>query len=135
MGWKKKKEKFAETHREELDAYFAAVRYFKAHEREQPIDKRKLEAERLALSGELSAGNEELKQVQADVQVLRDVRNWINHVLPPDQRRATAEPGRKPSVQEDLKWKAQGVAWQKEQKQMERQNQPPRPEKKQDMEL
>lgn len=135
MGWKKKKEKFAEAHREELDAYFAAVRYFKAHEKEQPFDKRKLEAERLALSGELSARNEELKQVQADVQVLRDVRNWSNHVLPPEQRRATAEPGKKPSVQEDLKWKAQGVARQKEQKQKERQNQPPRTEKKQDMEL
>lgn len=31
IGWKKKKEKFAESHREELDAYNAAVRYLKAN--------------------------------------------------------------------------------------------------------
>ncbi len=106
IGWKKKKEKFADAHREELDAYLAAVRYFKAHEKEQPFDRKKLDAERRALSGELPVRNEELKMVQADVQVLRDVRNWINHVLPSEQRRATAEPGRKPSVREDLNWKA-----------------------------
>ena len=64
--------------------------------------------------------------VQADVQVLRDVRNWINHVLPSEQRRATAEPGRKPSVREDLNWKAGGVTRQEEQRQKERQNPPPR---------
>ena len=133
IGWKKKKEKFADAHREELDAYLAAVRYFKAHEKEQPFDRKKLEAERRTLSGELPVRNEELKAVQADVQVLRDVRNWINHVLPPEQRRATAEPGRKPSVREDLNWKAGGVTRQEEQRQKERQNPPPRT-KKQDME-
>ena len=134
IGWKKKKEKFADAHREELDAYLAAVRYFKAHEKEQPFDRKKLDAERRALSGELPVRNEELKMVQADVQVLRDVRNWINHVLPSEQRRATAEPGRKPSVREDLNWKAGGVTRQEEQRQKERQNPPPRTGKEQDME-
>ena len=134
IGWKKKKEKFADAHREELDAYLAAVRYFKAHEKEQPFDRKKLDAERRALSGELPVRNGELKAVQADVQVLRDVRNWINHVLPPEQRRATAEPGKKPSVREDLNWKADGVTRQTQQKQKERQNPPPRTGKEKDME-
>ncbi len=30
-GWKKKKEQFAESHREELDAYNATIRYLKAN--------------------------------------------------------------------------------------------------------
>ena len=31
------------------------------------------------------------------MKLLRDVRYWINHVLPPDQRRVVPEPGKKPS--------------------------------------
>lgn len=123
-----------DAHREELDAYLAAVRYFKAHEKEQPFDRKKLEAERRTLSGELPVRNKELKAIQADVQVLRDVRNWIDHVLPLEQRRATAEPGRKPSVREDLNRKAEGVTRQEEQRQKERQNPPLRTGKEQDME-
>ena len=38
------------------------------------------------------------RQVQADMKLLRDVRYWINHVLPPDQRRVVPEPGKKPSI-------------------------------------
>ena len=63
--------------------------------------------------------------VQADVQVLRDVRNWINHVLPSEQRRATAEPGRKPSVRGRFELEGWGVTRQEEQRQKERQTQPP----------
>ena len=135
IGWKKKKEKFADAHREELDAYLAAVRYFKAHQEEQPMERKKLAGERRELAGALSTRHEELKAVQADVQILRDVRNCINYVLPPEQRRTTAEPGRKPSVREDLNWKAGGVTRQEEPEHSRRQNKPARTEKKQNKEL
>ena len=48
-----------------------------------------------------------LQAVQEDMKLLRDVRYWINHVLPPEQRRAvTAEPGKKPSIQRTIEgWK------------------------------
>src|SRR5699024_753995 len=38
IGWKTRKEKFAAEHREELDAYLAAKRFFKAHQEELPFD-------------------------------------------------------------------------------------------------
>ena len=95
-----------------------------------PYDKRKLNEERKQLSGELSEKNEGLQAVQEDMKLLRDVRRWINHVLPPEQRRAVAEPGKKPSINEQLSWKIEGVKQREEQK-----RQPPRRQQKQDMEL
>ena len=64
------------------------------------------------------------------MKLLRDVRNWINHVLPPEQRRAVAEPGKKPSINEQLSWNIEGVKQREEQK-----RQQPRRQQKQDMEL
>lgn len=64
----------------------------------------------------MSEKNEGLQAVQADMKLLRDVRYWINHVLPPDQRRAVAEPGKKPSINEQLSWKIEGAKQREEQK-------------------
>ena len=130
IGWKTRKEKFAAEHREELDAYLAAKRFFKAHQEELPFDTKELKKEREQLSGELSERNEGLQAVQEDMKQLRDVRNWINHVLPPEQRRAVAEPGKKPSLNEQLSWNIEGVKQRDEQK-----RQQPRRQQKQDMEL
>ena len=130
IGWKTRKEKFAAEHREELDAYLAAKRFFKAHQEELPYDTKELKKEREQLSGELSEKNEGLQAVQEDMKLLRDVRYWINHVLPPDQRRVVPEPGKKPSINEQLSWKIEGVKQREEQK-----RQQPRRQQKQDMEL
>ena len=64
------------------------------------------------------------------MKLLRDVRNWINHVLPPEQRRAVAEPGKKPSLNEQLSWRIEDVKQREEQK-----RQTPRRQQKQEMEL
>ena len=64
IGWKTRKEKFAAEHREELDAYLAAKRFFKAHQEELPFDTKELKKEREQLSGELSEKNEGLQAVQ-----------------------------------------------------------------------
>ena len=128
IGWKTRKEKFAAEHREELDAYLAAKRFFKAHQEELPFDAKELKKERAQLSEELSKKNEGLQAVQADMKLLRDVRYWINHVLPPDQRRVVPEPGKKPSINEQLSWKIEGAKQREEQK-----RQQPRRQQKQDM--
>ena len=47
--------------------------------------------------------------VQADVKILRDVRHWINQVLPSEQYRQTAEPGKKPSVRKSLKGRQERI--------------------------
>jgi len=109
IGWKKKKEKFAESHREELDAYNAAIRYLKANLKGNSYSRKDLEAEREQLAAALPGQKKELEAVQADVKVLRDVRHWLNQVLPSEQYRQTAEPGKKPSVQESLKGRQERI--------------------------
>ncbi len=119
IGWKKKKEKFAESHREELDAYNAAIRYFKANLKGNTYSRKDLEVEREQLAAALPGQKKELEKVQSDVKVLRDVRNWLNQVLPPEQRRATAEPGKKPSIAQTLSWKTEAARQREAQKQQQ----------------
>ena len=130
IGWKKQKEKFEEAHRGELDAYRAAARYVKTHLSGTSYSRKELEAERKDLAAALPGKREELEAVQADVRTLRDVRHWLNQVLPPEQYRQTAEPGKKPSIVEGLKGREQRIRQEKEKRQ-----QPPRTQKQQDMEL
>ena len=130
IGWKKQKEKFAEAHRSELDAYRAAARYVKAHLPGTSYSRKELEAERKDLAAALPGKREELEAVQADVRTLRDVRHWLNQVLPPEQYRQTAEPGKKPSIVEGLKGREQRIRQEQEKRQ-----QPPQAQKQQDMEL
>ena len=129
IGWKKKKEKFAESHREELDAYNAAVRYFKANLKGGSYSRKDLEAEKKQLAAALPRQREELEAVQADVRILRDVRHWLNQVLPSEQYRQTAEPGKKPSARESLKGRQERIRQEQAEK-----RQPPQTQKQQDME-
>ena len=130
IGWKKQKEKFEETHRGELDAYREAARYVKAHLSGTSYSRKELEVERKDLAAALSGKREELEAVQADVRTLRDVRHWLNQVLPPEQYRQTAEPGKKPSIVKGLKGREQRIRQEQEKRQ-----QSPRTQKQQDMEL
>ena len=130
IGWKKQKEKFEEAHRGELDAYRAAARYVKAHLPGTSYSRKELEAERKDLAAALPGKRDELEAVQADVRTLRDVRHWLNQVLPPEQYRQTAEPGKKPSIVEGLKGREQRIRQEQEKRQ-----QPPQAQKQQDMEL
>ena len=130
IGWKKQKEKFAEAHRGELDAYRAAARYVKTHLPGTSYSRKELEAERKDLAAALPGKREELEAVQADVRTLRDVRHWLNQELPPEQYRQTAEPGKKPSIVEGLKGREQRIR-----QEQEKWQQPPRTQKQQDMEL
>ena len=130
IGWKKQKEKFAEAHKGELEAYRAAARYVKTHLPGTSYSRKELEAERKDLAAALPGKRAELEAVQADVRTLRDVRHWLNQVLPPEQYRQTAEPGKKPSIVEGLKGREQRIRQEQEKRQ-----QSPRTQKQQDMEL
>lgn len=130
IGWKKQKEKFEEAHRGELDAYRAAARYVKTHLPGTSYSRKELEAERKDLAAALPGKRAELEAVQADVRTLRDVRHWLNQVLPSEQYRQTAEPGKKPSIVEGLKGREQRIR-----QEQEKWQQPPRTQKQQDMEL
>ena len=112
------------------DAYNAAVRYFKVHLEGTKYSTKKLNEERTQLAGEVAEYRECLSAVQEDVKILRDVRHWLNQVLPSEQYRQTAEPGKKPSIQQTVKGRAQRIREEQGEK-----RQQPRTEKKQDMEL
>ena len=130
IRFKKPKEQFAAAHRDELDTYNAAVRYFKVHLEGTKYSTKKLNEERTQLAGEVAEYRERLSAVQEDVKILRDVRHWLNQVLPSEQYRQTAEPGKKPSIQQAVKGRAQRIREEQAEK-----RQQPRTEKKQDMEL
>ena len=130
IRFKKPKEQFAAAHRGELDAYNAAVRYFKVHLEGTKYSTKKLNEERTQLAGEVAEYRECLSAVQEDVKILRDVRHWLNQVLPSEQYRQTAEPGKKPSIQQAVKGREQRIREEQGEK-----RQQPRTEKKQDMEL
>lgn len=132
IRWKGKKEKFAAAHRDELDAYNTAVRYFKANLKGEKYSRNDLTDERKTLSDSQTAQTEKLEAVQADLNVLRDVRYWINQVLPPEQYRQPPEADGKKSLQSELKGRTERI---KRQQAAQIRSQPTRPQKKQDMEL
>ena len=130
IRWKKPKEKFAADHKEELDAYNAALRYFKVHLDGAKYSTKKLAGEQAQLSENITSKTEALTAVQEDVKILRDVRHWLNQVLPSEQYRQTAEPGKKPSIQQAVKGREQRIREEQAEK-----RQTPRRQQKQDMEL
>ena len=130
IRFKKPREQFAAAHRDELDAYNAAIRYFKVHLKEKKYSIKKLNEEQTQLAGEVAGYKERLSALQEDVKILRDVRHWLNQVLPSEQYRQTAEPGKKPSIQQAVKGRAQRIREEQAEK-----RQQSRTEKKQDMEL
>ena len=88
----------------------------------------------LIIAGAVVAGvgmiGKALTAVQEDVKILRDVRHWLNQVLPSEQYRQTAEPGKKPSIQQAVKGREQRIREEQAEK-----RQTPRRQQKQDMEL
>lgn len=97
IHWKGKQQKFAEVHKEELDAYLTAIRYLKKHLGGNTYDRQELKQERTRLVGELNAGQNKLQALQDEVKKLRDVRHCIRQILEPK------EPEEKESIRQKLK--------------------------------
>ena len=76
-----------ENLREVLDAYNVAIRYFKANLKGNSYSRKDLEYERGQLVATLPEQRKDLEAVQADAKVLRDVRHWLNQILPSEDRK------------------------------------------------
>ncbi len=103
IGWKIRKDIFAETHKEELSAYNKAYRYLKKQGVEPDVDMKFLKAEYKELDnsyGELTA---ELQAIQEEMKPLKDVQFWVDKVLEPEKQVEGKEPKQRVSVRQKLK--------------------------------
>ncbi len=101
--------KYAADHKEKLDTYNATRRYFKVCLDGTKYSTKKLAGEQAQLSENIASKTEALIAVQGDVKILRDVRHWLNQVLPSKQYRQTAEPGKKSSIQQAARGREQRI--------------------------
>ena len=81
IHWKGRKQKFAETHEEELNSFKSASAYFKKYHDRKTCNRQELIKERKKLEKELEKETEILTDVQTEVKKLRDIRFCINKVL------------------------------------------------------
>ena len=120
-----------EKRMKEIDTMLSHIANFEAH---KPVHAEyaaiRFKKPKEQFAGEVAEYRERLSAVQEDVKILRDVRHWLNQVLPSEQYRQTAEPGKKPSIQQAVKGRAQRIREEQAEK-----RQQPHTEKKQDMEL
>ncbi len=91
IRWKKPKEKFAADHKEELDAYNAALRYFKVHLDGAKYSTKKLAEEQAQLSENIASKTEALTAVQEDVKDFAGCAplaqsGFAIRAVPPDRR-------------------------------------------------
>lgn len=124
IGWKSRKEKFADEHSDELARYRKADRTLKKLNVELPIDKKELKSERTTLSNDNVAQLAELEKVNASLEDLKQIRWCIRQVLP--EALPTVVNGKK-SAQESLQAKQRKLELEKPEKKS--------PQKKQNMEL
>jgi len=124
IGWKSRKEKFAEEHSDELARYRKADRTLKKLNVELPIDKKSLRAERTELSNDNTSQMAELEKVNANLDELKQIRWCIRQVLP--EALPTVVNGKK-SAKESLQAKQRKLELEKPERKT--------PQKKQNMEL
>ena len=82
IGWKSKKEKFAEEHADELQRFNRAFRLLKKYEVALPLDMKPLRAEQAALKKSSADLTAQLEAVQASLDELKQVRWCVRQVLP-----------------------------------------------------
>ena len=85
IGWKRKKEKFAEAHSAELEKYNAALRYIKPRCTDGKYNKKVLRAEYEILEQECASMQTQLTAVQSELKQLKDVRFYVSKALPEEK--------------------------------------------------
>lgn len=85
IGWKRKKEKFAEAHSAELEKYNAALRYIKPRCTDGKYNKKALRAEYKTLEQECASMQTQLTAVQSELKQLKDVRFYASKALPEEK--------------------------------------------------
>ena len=82
IGWKAKKEKFAEEHADDLKKYNSAFRLLKKFDATLPLDSKALRSEQKNLRKENAELTTELKAVQEQLEELKLVRWCVRQVIP-----------------------------------------------------
>ena len=126
IGWKTVQSVYAESHRDELDAYNKAYRFLKKHGVDLNVDLEALQAEYEQLQTSHAEYTGQLAAVQEELKPLKEIRYWVSKVLAPEQAEVKKKPEPKHSVTEQIK------DYQEESRKKDEQH---RQEKKQNMEL
>ena len=129
IGWKTAKSVYAESHREELDAYNKAYRFLKKHGADpeiRPEELEALQAEYEELQTAHTACREQLAAVQEELKPLKEIRSQVGRVLNPEHAEVRKKPEPKHSITEQIR------DYREESSRKDGQH---RQEKKQDMEL
>ena len=103
IGWKSRKEKYAEEHKAELAAYNKADRFLRKQGVDVTINLKPLKAEYKKLNAEVSEIRKELEAVQTELKPLKDIRYWVGKVIEPEQHPTEKKPEPKHSVVGRLK--------------------------------
>ena len=126
IGWKTVQSVYAESHRDELEAYNKAYHFLKKHGVDLNVDLEALQAEYEQLQTSHAEYTGQLAAVQEELKPLKEIRYWVNKVLAPEQAEVKKKPEPKHSVTEQIK------DYQEESRKKDEQH---RQEKKQNMEL
>ena len=125
IGWKTVQSVYAESHRDELDAYNKAYRFLKKHGVGLNVDLEALQAEYEQLQTSHAEYTGQLAAVQEELKPLKEIRYWVSKVLAPEQAEVKKKPEPKHSVTEQIQ------DYRKESRKKDEQH---RQEKKQNME-
>ena len=102
IGWKTVQSVYAESHRDELDAYNKAYRFLKKHGVDLNVDLEALQTEYEQLQTSHGEYTEQLAAVQEELKPLKEIRYWVSKVLAPEQTEVKKKPEPKHSVAEQI---------------------------------
>ena len=103
IGWKARKEAYAESHKDELDSYNKAYRYLKKQGVDLNVNLDALQAEYDGLRKSCAELSGQLATVKEDLKPMKDIRYWVSKVLTPEQAEVQKMPEPKHSVTERLR--------------------------------
>lgn len=126
IGWKTVQSVYAESHRDELDAYNKAYRFLKKHGVDLNVNLEALQTEYEQLQTSHAEYTGQLAAVQEELKPLKEIRYWVSKVLAPEQAEVKKKPEPKHSVTEQIQ------DYREESRKKDEQH---RQEKKQNMEL
>ena len=103
IGWKIRKEAYAESHKDELTTFNKAYRTLKKHGVDLNVNLKALQKEYDDLKTSHADLKEQLAAVNEELKPMKDIRYWVSKVLSPEQA-ATKQPEPKHSLSERLKY-------------------------------
>ena len=103
IGWKIRKEAYAENHKAELTAFNKAYRTLKKHGVDLNVDLNALQREYDGLRTSHADLKERLAAVNEELKPMKDIRYWVGKVLSPEQA-VEKQPEPKHSLKERLQY-------------------------------